>query len=390
MRKQNRTLLVISSIALAIGGIALLVFAFLPSPRPFIWYWKEGRVYRFDVENKNGEIVDLPQKDRIFHARLSYDTKSLAFTDTEGLKIFSLNNRSSRLLIPREFETRYLGFDIKTPIDYLPLEWSPDGKWIVSHYSAEESDSIIIVSSDKGKPPNPFESDLMLDCATGYSWSPDSQFFIIGRYGFGGFCYAAGGIVVVPILNPKNSHRIYFKDVRLGEKDPTRSVDFEGGITSLALTPHTKQIAFAQIPSALDDNFISQIGVIDQDGKNLRFIYDSDSKHAIESLIWSSNGKKLYFSKLNQTREVVGIFSLEISSGKTFEIYSSRIALSLSSLSPDDKWLSFSMSGNLWLLNLTNNETIQLPTTPSTFTPKEDRIAEIYPSGFAGWEMTTR
>ncbi|MBI5349264.1 MAG: hypothetical protein HZB77_08110, partial [Chloroflexi bacterium] len=134
----------------------------------------------------------------------------------------------------------------------------------------------------------------------------------------------------------------------------------------------------------------SQIGVIDQDGKNLRFIYDSDSKHAIESLIWSSNGKKLYFSKLNQTREVVGIFSLEISSGKTFEIYSSRIALSLSSISPDDKWLSFSMSGNLWLLNLTNNETIQLPTTPSTFTPKEDRIAEIYPSGFAGWEMTTR
>jgi Tol biopolymer transport system component len=383
MRSHTQVLVVSAVIVSLVAGLVLLLFAVVSyqesQPRLILWYWKETRFYRFDVGAKTSQLAGIQVNEHVESATLSPDGRSLAFADRSGLRIFSMSQKSSKVLLPAG------AGDIPTAvvyqINYLPLSWSPDGNWLLIHKADWEVNYVYLFSlrSHALRPLPPIDQDLplALACETGLSWSPDSRAITTGVAGLG-MCRGEGGGLYIIARDSLHAERIYSETVPYG---PDLKWTMLGSAAQMQWSPLGSSIVFIQdsyIPGTGYRTRLMAVNPVDHQARIL-----AESATHLSDPVWEPNGKRIYYvvdrSKSNSVNLLGNdeIHSINIDSSDNRLIYSG-VDLTLLSVSPDGHWLAFTQSQTpqsltLYILNLTTFEIRQV----------SDGVG-----GYAGWELS--
>lgn len=353
-----------------VGVVLILVAVFYPEqPHAVLWYWQDGKVYKYDTKTRETEEVKLPANGKVLSAKLSRDGKHIAFADDEGLKITGSSFKTVELQINHEGNTPLVAQT------YGPLSWSPSSEFLFVSKLGWEMLAIYNLSIRDGQLhslPSVFDNGSTLECQTGLDWSPDSQQFTTGFWGFG-YCDGKGGVYISPINNGQ-LERIYVENVPIGKNQ------FEGGVSNMKWSPHGDWIAFSQADSAGRDTNSTRLMLVKPNGSKSETLVNSDRE--LGELAWSPDGTYIYFvsfddglSNLNRI-EIVSFSSVILCSSKS--IYQIAIA-------PDGNQLTFlsvthtsnKESVTLWLFDIPASMMIQVG----------NPVFAMRDIGFVGWQM---
>jgi Tol biopolymer transport system component len=377
----SRKRIVLATLAVVLAGIgsALLIVAArgYSSPRShtILWYWQAGVVYQYDLQSRTSRRVALPAKGKVERASLSHNAQQIAYADDEGLKIAPTDLEYSRLIKANE-PTKLVGSGFPYTITYTPLDWSPDGNWLLVHKGDWEIYYVYLASVQDGILQPVVGEGQYLGCDTGLSWAPDSSNFATSLMGVG-FCNEPRGGIFVASTGDLRLKNVFSKEVPFS---PVTSI--VGGTSDVKWDPKGERIAFIQASWFPRQPHLL---LVSRDGSQVQTVQTSNTDR-LHDPIWSSDGKRIFY--VDQTDDNGDtIYVVDLGSLAVTKLYHS-LNLHLLSISPHDDWLVFTHraqqgdagENDLLLLRLTNLEVIQVA-SPSAGNAN---------TGVAGWEMTTR
>lgn len=310
-------------------------------------------------QDKNGlKIVEQPFINQpvvisaIQHEQIRFlfssNSKLLAYSDGEGLKVFKVLERTSSLLLAHSTDES----DVSKLRFYSPQQWSPDSEWlwiVVGHW--ESISHVLAHVSTKS-----FHE--YSGCYSDTDWFETSKAFVATvRYsGYWG-CGDEDGVYLVEL---KNNNRITEKRV-YQETFPSEAWEREP--RDIKLSPNNTKLSFVQLSHPEQTSHSSHLMLIDvtsNEHKELR-----SSQDDIASPVWSTDGKKLFYTI--QGKKESQVFHLNLDSGEETVLCSLPNRAVLFSNLINDEWLVVgTVANNDWnslhLVNIHNDNVVKVST----------------------------
>jgi hypothetical protein len=311
------------------------------------------------LQDRNGiKIVEQPfigkprtipivQSDRI---RLSFSNNSelLAYSDDEGLKIFSILEETSSLLVAHSVDQS----DVSKLRFYYPQQWSPNSEWLwigVSHW--EGVSHVLAHVSTK-------TLHEYTGCYSDMDWFETSKAFVASvRYsGYLG-CGEEDGIYLVEL---KNNNQVAEKPI-YQEISPSEAWEHES--RDIKLSPDSEKLSFVQLSypeQTVQSSHLMLIDVMSNEHKEL-----ASSQDDISSPIWSKDGRELFYTV--QGEKDSQVILLNPDSGEKAALCSLPNRAVLFSDLINDEWLVAGTIINtdwdsLYLVNIHNGTVVKVST----------------------------
>lgn len=341
----NRQLKLILLVLGCIGiGLGLLVAARYPKlwSHPVLWTFQDEKVYKFDPQDKSLKQVLLPLQLTWDTPLLSRDGRYLALVDDKALRIIRTADTALHLTILHKHMSSPAFLDGET---YTPLQWSPDGNWLLIYIWRYEQRGLALLSTSSGKITEirGINSDRNYCGFSGATWSSDSSEFVITN-NIGSDCMAGGpsspGVNLVSLESPKLAS-IYsgVYTAQYSSETPYQSPSGAGGP---AWQPDSNWIVFSLETGR---EFIDPMGIsvvnlyrIKADGQGAQPLTSTTGRAF--SPIWDTSGEHLLFS-LNETNDYEDGIYISNPDGSAPQLLIPGGYLAPISISPDGAYLAY-------------------------------------------------
>ncbi len=238
-------------------------------------------------------VIPAIQHDQI-RFLFSSNSELLAYSDSEGLKVFNILEGTSSLLVTHSTDQS----DVSKLRRYFPHQWSPDGEWLwmdVSHWEGVSH----VLAHVRTQTFHEFTG-----CYSGTDWFKTSQAFVATvHYSDYLSCGDDDGIYLVELKN--NNHvaekRIY--------QETSPSEAWERQPRDIKLSPDSENISFVQLSYSEQTTQSSRLMLIDvlsNESKEL-----DSSQDVITSPIWSTDGRQLFYTIQEEKKSQVIRLNLE-------------------------------------------------------------------------------
>ncbi|MGB5846571.1 MAG: hypothetical protein WBG94_19170 [Anaerolineales bacterium] len=329
-------------------------------------YVFDGNFFGFDVFNKVTMPSQLTRTSDLKGAVLTPDGELLAYSDDEGISIFTLQTQAKTQLI-------------SAPEDgtLLPRSWSNTGRLLVSHYPENQSEPIRhgwVSMEESTWHDLPIPEDMRgYGCDTGAAWSPEGDQLAITGLDYGEPCNSSPGLTIIDLSN--NTAQVV--------ADPVINSMAEDGSTLIAgahtpaWSPDGSWIAFGldQDPNEAA-NFPTRLYRAHPDGSNLTPLTNNSYGYATHP-VWAQDGS-LFYGLSGAGADLDGLYYY-LPAENTHTLLLPAAGIHPLSISPDGEFLLYEQQQVLKIWRTHLQETI------AEITGDEDR----HPS-FTGWIVVER
>ncbi|MFL7890800.1 MAG: hypothetical protein ACK2UM_13965 [Anaerolineales bacterium] len=324
-------------------------------------YVYNGEYFGFDVFNKISLPSQLTKTGDLIGATLTPDGELLAFSDDNGINVFTVQTQDTTLLLPAPEE----GY-------YMPRTWSDTGRLLVSHFPGNEDDPIRHGWLSLEQPtwhdlPTP-QSVSEYGCDTGMAWSPEGDQLAVTGIGYGDLCNTNPGLTIID-LSEETAEVVVAPLVNTVQDDGSTLI---AGAHTPAWSPDGNWIAFGldQDPNG-STTFPTRLYRAHSDGSNLTPLTNNSNGFATNP-VWAEDGS-LYYGLSNADADLDGLYHYSPTDNAHTLLLPGN-AIHPLSLSPDGEYLLYEQGQALKIWRILLQETI------SEITGEE----ENFPS-FSGW-----
>ncbi len=327
---------------LAVLGVVLLLTAFgQPHSHLLLWYFEDGRVYRYDLRDRAIHDFALPSAP-LYKPVLSSNGQYLAYADKAALNIMQTGNGEIVLSIPHIETSARTNL---TDTQYSPYAWSPDAQWLLLELYRYEQVGLGIMHVTDGQIEEVKSSaGQRYTCGnTGGAWSSDSSELVITQMD-SSFCEwgeSQAGVYTASVNSPRASALYSFT---FDSQDPftNRALKITGAAAAPAWQPSSDKIVYIQETGHQGGgHFITstiQLNLIESDG-TAHHVIIANSTGQIFSPIWSPDGQRLFYESNGVDGVVDGVYSMK-ADGADAKLLIPRKGTAPLAFSPDQKYLA--------------------------------------------------